>query len=255
MKNFSNRFIPENKERYLDLVVYIFLFLFLVTGFYFFFFKINQGEIHQILYTADAMYIPALYRDIFIDGYKLSGWIVPPSNYFFPDMVVFFLCMFLFNDIVPSIFAYAIIQFLILLFIFFTLFKGIFHEKESRHFAGQLILFAGGVIIFLSGAGFNSATFSLLFVSGFHTGSFLITMICLIFLINLILKKQKRYYFFLFITASAGILSDILFVAQFIIPALLSLIFIALYEKKTSLIAVITILLSLIFAFQLKLRL
>ena len=43
----------------------------------------------DLIYHADALYLPALYRDL-ASGQDLSSWSLPPAPYYFPDMLVFF---------------------------------------------------------------------------------------------------------------------------------------------------------------------
>lgn len=63
----------------------------------------------DLVYNADALYLPALYADLF-SPYPLSGWKLTPSPYFFPDMAVYFLLNFLLRSMHLAIMAFAILQ-------------------------------------------------------------------------------------------------------------------------------------------------
>jgi hypothetical protein len=54
----------------------------------------NQLLDHQsyttLFFSADALFLPTLYHDLFVWGGKLQDWILPPAPYIFPDMPLFF---------------------------------------------------------------------------------------------------------------------------------------------------------------------
>src|SRR4030095_5290526 len=68
----------------------------------------------DLIYHADALYLPVLYRDL-ASGQDLSSWSLPPAPYFFPDMLVFFGLNRLLGDFRLAILAYGLTQ--VLLFI------------------------------------------------------------------------------------------------------------------------------------------
>jgi hypothetical protein len=66
----------------------------------------------DMLYNSDALYLPALYRDL-TGGLGLRGWSLTPAPYFFPDMLLFFNLNRVLGSFRLAIFAYGLIQVLI----------------------------------------------------------------------------------------------------------------------------------------------
>jgi len=43
-----------------------------------------------ILFSSDALYLPSIYKDIFVDGNSMQGWTFNPAPNSVPDMLLFF---------------------------------------------------------------------------------------------------------------------------------------------------------------------
>jgi hypothetical protein len=60
--------------------------------------------------NSDAMYLPALYRDLFLEGGDIGEWFLTPSPYFFPDMPLYFLSRFVAGNLYDAIYLYMVFQ-------------------------------------------------------------------------------------------------------------------------------------------------
>ena len=63
----------------------------------------------EILFHSDMLYLPAIYRDIWIDGNSLFAWSFTPAPYFFPDMSLYFLLHWITGDPAVATRFYAMV--------------------------------------------------------------------------------------------------------------------------------------------------
>ncbi|WP_426754485.1 hypothetical protein [Myxococcus sp. Y35] len=62
------------------------------------------------LFSADNLYLPSLYRDLFEEGGRWAGWKLTPAPYFFPDMGLYFALDALTGPVVHALVGYALAQ-------------------------------------------------------------------------------------------------------------------------------------------------
>lgn len=75
------------------------------------FFRLGDGTLDpSFFFSADNLYLPALYRDLFEEGGRWKGWRLTPAPYFFPDMALYFLLDAVSGPFVHAILAYAGVQ-------------------------------------------------------------------------------------------------------------------------------------------------
>lgn len=67
------------------------------------------------LFHSDALYLPALYRDVFEEGGRWWGWRLTPAPYFFPDMALYFTWNAMPGDFRVAMVGFAATQLLLLL--------------------------------------------------------------------------------------------------------------------------------------------
>ena len=61
--------------------------------------------------NSDSLYLVTFYRDLFVDHYSILGWNLTPAPYFFPDMMLFSLMLFLAGDVGFEFALYSIVFF------------------------------------------------------------------------------------------------------------------------------------------------
>ncbi|MBN1207275.1 MAG: hypothetical protein JXB05_20490 [Myxococcaceae bacterium] len=79
------------------------------------FFRFSDGSLDAAaLFTADNLYLPALYQDLFEAEGRWAGWRLTPAPYFFPDMALYFLLDALIDPFVHAALAYGVVQLVLL---------------------------------------------------------------------------------------------------------------------------------------------
>ena len=165
----------------------------------------------NLVFNDDALYLPALYKDLIINGGTYSSWSLTPAPYFFPDMLLYF-----FSNLVTQNFYYAIPLFFILesLLLLFAVYKiyTLFFDK-STSFSLASIVFA---LLYL----FPTIASSFQYVSAFHYGEFVVGVLALYLVLAMIKAKHIKllYLFFILLLSSLTVASDELYVLHFILP-------------------------------------
>ncbi|MBN1183044.1 MAG: hypothetical protein JXB49_12195 [Bacteroidales bacterium] len=178
----------------------------------------------QNMFSADVMYLPAMYKDIFYDGYKLTDWNFPGAPFFFPDMGLYFLLNFIFRSFSVTLFVYAIVQFLILILLSHKLIQTIESKTNYNQLAISSLLYCFFIFITVQSKQISSFSYYLL-TPIYHTGVFICSLLALIFTINYYYRKRSNLILYILpIMIIVSILSDRLFLIVFSIPFLLSLV-------------------------------
>jgi len=213
------------KSHIVNCILSLFLFsLFL----YLFLNSIDNYEI-TAFFNGDTMYLPSLYKDIFIDGFSFSGWRLQPAPAFFPDMPLYFFFMFITGDLTISAYLFAIIQPVLLLLSFFMLLKLFFPEAIIQILSAICIIF---VIIFFLSINFTSMfnLFVYMFIPNYHFSVFIMSIFSLILLINYLQTHKLKFLVLIFFITLLTASSDLLFLEMYVMPSILTL-FILYYMK------------------------
>ncbi|MCP3142832.1 hypothetical protein [Pyxidicoccus xibeiensis] len=79
------------------------------------FFRFSDGTLDPVVFfNSDALYLPALSRDLFELGGRWGGWRLTPAPYFFPDMPLYFALEALSGSFVYAVLLYAVVQVVLL---------------------------------------------------------------------------------------------------------------------------------------------
>lgn len=225
MKTFSRKKITS-LIRFIRLdnysVVFWILLVLSITAVYI---SISTGKISKWdFYNPDALYLPMVYKDLF-SNYSLLGWRTPPAPYFFPDMPLYLMISFLVGNFHLAIMLYGVVQSLLFILSVIFLSNAVFESKKSLH---RLILLAG-VVFFLFLATGRCPAFLPILQNGYHFGATLSLIIALLLAVQLLKcradnKKAVVYVVLLFLLSLVMLLSDTLYLVQFLVPAMLSLL-------------------------------
>ena len=231
-------------ERYIILLSLLALLLILMihTGIYFThqipMTTLSDDRHLDTLFNADALYLPALYRDIVTEGGSyFEQWFLPPAPYYFPDMVLYFAVNFLTGDYYYAIALFYIIEWLVLVWIVYKIYREFFNRINA-----YMLL----PIVFFPLYYFYSPVKFLLYLSDFHYGGFIIGMILMYIAITNINSSKNNYlkwsiFFILGLLATA---SDKLILVQWIFPLTLTVAIFWLMRKSSHKSAIIMIVLS-----------
>jgi hypothetical protein len=187
------------------------------------FFGTGQEGFSGLFFNSDCLYLPSLYRDLIVDHNSLRGWGLNPSPNFFPEWPVYFLFNWLSGDFRTASFLFALFNFfgisLLITLVYKTAFSGIsWLYLAYVNFAMSLFL-----ILFLVNGEYILS--GLIFLSAFHNGVFISSLIGM-WLFLVYLNKENKYWIpgIMFILSLLATLSDRLFLVFFTLPLLSTLI-------------------------------
>jgi hypothetical protein len=170
----------------------------------------------NIFFNSDTLYLPSLYKDIFVDRHGLNGWEFNTAPNFFPDMIVYFLLMFLLKSFILSSFVFPLLQYGMILFLVKKLFQLIFPSG-----AWLFASLANILLLMIFCVTFSSHDFCFTFYmvsNAYHTGAFVMALACLL-LFFMYLHSRKKIILLAFpLITGLCIVSDNLFMVLFSLP-------------------------------------
>jgi hypothetical protein len=182
------------------------------------FFRLSDGTLDaNFLFTADNLYLPALYRDLFEEGGRWRGWRLTPAPYFFPDMPLYFLLDAATGPFVHAILAYAVVQLALWVLAAQYLVRAVVPKEEAA--VGQLlavVLVIAPLIVFAEGR-FLPMRYTLL--SAFHFSVVLMAMVALGLALRTFEGGSRLAPWLLGAVCGLMTASDRLFVVAFTVPA------------------------------------
>jgi len=180
-------------------------------------------ELAGRLYTSDTLEYSSLYQSL-IHGEPVSGWVFPGPNFLFPDIVPYFILSVLIPNFRLVLLLFIVLQILAVLGGFALLEATAI--PESRNKPVRMFVFVV-LLAYLAHAGAYSGLQKLLETAQ-HVG----VMISLLFALWLIFRMIRReagrrsllaHGLALFLVTLLTSLSDALFLAQFVAPAVATL--------------------------------
>src|SRR6218665_3098048 len=232
---FTKRFFTVN-------ALFLLANLLLILGF----FSQLGGLCFANFFNSDSLYLPSLYRDLFVDKNSLQGWHLNPAPNFFPDMLFYFLLMFVLNkQFILASFIFALVQYFLVLYLLVRLFKAILPGQSPLFHNIIYCLQAIWLLeFFYFGGNFIFAYF--LFSNSYHTGCFVIALSCLLLPLAFIKHAGWGRALLLFMLVFLSTLSDKLFAIAFVIPAALAGLFLIRRSTRAALVLIAVPVLSAI---------
>ena len=171
---------------------------------------------YNVFFNSDTLYLPSIYKDLFIDHNSLNGWHLNPAPNIFPDMIVYFIISAFTSNFIIASFVFAIFQYLFLIYLIFRLFKAIeLPNPKLIATISNLLLLLFFMVSFYS----NDFGFTFYLVSNsYHTGAFLMSLLCTVMTLEYLKNSKKSTLVFLIIISFLSVFSDRLFIAMYIIP-------------------------------------
>jgi hypothetical protein len=176
----------------------------------------------SIFFCTDTLYLPSIYKDLFIDHNSLQGWHFNPSPNIFPDMIFYFLLNAITSDFIIASFVFALLQYLFFIYLIFRLFKAIdLPNTKLITTISSLLLLLFFMVTFYS----NDFSFTFYLVSNsYHTGAFLMSLLCTILTIEYLKYNKTKTLIIIGIISLLCVASDRLFVVLYSIPWLLFMV-------------------------------
>ncbi len=170
------------------------------------------------LFNADALFFPALYKDLVYEGGIYDTWYFTPVPYFFPDILLYFIVHSISGDFYHALSLFFLVEAFFFVWILYLIFSYFFTKRTAWYVT--VFVFSG--IYF-----FKTPVWLLQFLSGFHYGGFLVGL----WMLYLLLFQMKSRTFrislrtvVLFVVWVAVIASDRLYVLQWILPMIGALV-------------------------------
>jgi hypothetical protein len=229
---------PSAIYRRWALIIYLFSILINIGFVIFVFTGLTENQIYTY-FNSDTLYLHSIYKDIFLDKSGISGWHLNAAPNFFPDMIFFFIFHKIFSDFILASLIYSIAQYLIILLLFYHLFRFVFRGLSLNYLsaANFLMLLFFAVTIIDNDFVF---TFYLLSIS-YHLGAFINALICLIFTFKYLNLEKKYYLVMLFVFGFLGTISDRLFLVLYTVPVFAFTVFLFINEYRQKVFKVLTI--------------
>jgi len=182
------------------------------------------GYYLDYFFSSDALYLPSLYRDLIVDKSGLNGWYLNLAPNFIPEWPIYFVIEAITSNFRLTHVLYATISVLFIMILTTAIFKRVANNWNPGIFS----IFNYGLSIFLLiciiDGDFISTSFILM--SGFHAGSFLMSLLSYYLFISYLKTKKTSFIILLCATIFSGIISDVLLLALFILPSMFSLVYV-----------------------------
>jgi len=198
---------------------------------------LNEQQIY-VYFNSDTLYLPSIFRDLFVDHSGFSGWHLNGAPNFFPDMLLYFIINTVFFNFRVAMIIFSILQYGILLILIRRLFRTIFPGiREEELAAGNLIMLVFFLVTLYPGD--FVFTFYLLSIS-YHMGAFLMALLAMVFTFRFLKSGHRSDLFFLFLTGLSGVINDKLFIAMYVLPALSLILFLPSVNYRKRIILVLS---------------
>ncbi len=193
----------------------------------------HKLELH-FFFNSDALYLPALYLDLFRDHGSLKDWFLTPAPYVVPDWPMYFLAARIFGQPYQAVAAFFVMQIVLAFVLLNAINKRLLDKKNALVAAAFSILFCCLI------AAERVVPFSFMLVSAYHYGAFLMLLLSVFLVIRGIQERTLagagKYVFAVFLVTMLASLSDKLFVVQFSLPAIAALLYMSvksMADRKT----------------------
>jgi len=193
-------------------------FLVLVSGLWFFSLLPGHQGI-RLFVNSDALYLPSLYRDLFVHHSGLKGWHLNSAPTFFPEMFLYFPLMALLKGATLTSLAYGLVQIGLMMLIADRLL--LLADAGISSMARYLITFTFMLFPLSSLFGDGLIIPAQLFLSGYHSGSFLVSMLAMIWALEYTKKGGGTRLILIGGITFLAVISDKLFIMSFVAPVLI----------------------------------
>jgi hypothetical protein len=208
----------------------IIFFITILLNIFFLLLVFGQFDEHEtnIYIWSDTLYLPSIFKDLFVDGTGFGTWNLNGAPNFFPDMPLYFIINAFTDNFIIALFTFSLIQYLYLMLFSYLFIKAFFSKIPLYSISLGFLLML--LFFYITTIKNNFVvTFYIVSVS-FHLSAYILTLVCA-WQAALYFKSGKNKNLIIYaLVAFLAALSDKLFLVIFSIPSLLWLI---LLTKKT----------------------
>jgi hypothetical protein len=178
----------------------------------------------SVFFNSDALYLPSIYKDIFVDNTGFAGWHLNAAPNFFPEWPIYFLVRFIAGDFKLAGAIYSLVYVLAVNIFTVLIIKSAFKNINYSYLIMVNIGFALFLHQYILLNYFIETAY--LFLVGFHGGAYFMALLSLLMLIYYLNRGRKLHFILLALFVILGVLSDRLFIMYFVVPSMFSLLFI-----------------------------
>ncbi len=240
MQKIINWIFAGNYLYFTSLILVIFLILSI--------FSTLDEQSYNWFFSTDTLYLPSIYKDLFIDGGTLDGWHLNPAPNFFPDMLVYFLLMFITGSFLLSTAFFAVIQYVFII----VLFRSVLMQIMQKEMLNRIVVLSNLLLAmyFVRTLVDHDLYMSFyLLINSYHTSILSLSLLSYLLFILYLKNGTRVFLVFLIIISFLGVLSDKLMFMSITVPIIsLSLFYKrSPYDKRRSLTAGGLVLLASVF--------
>ena len=169
--------------------------------------------------NSDALYLPSIYQDLFIHQTGLNGWHLNSAPTFFPEMLLYFPLMALLKGTALTSMVYGLLQILLLMLLTDRFL--ILADEGISSTTRYLITFSFMLFPLSTLLGDGPIISAQVFLSGYHSGSFIISLMAIILSLTYIKMGGGARLALLGVITFLAVISDKLFIMSFVAPAIL----------------------------------
>lgn len=184
-----------------------------------------------LIYNSDIISIPYFYVDLTQHGGSIFHWNYPPTMCFFPDVIVYFILAALSRHPKIAIILFVIFQYALFYFLSVAIGRATAKVKKDAYLVSISIF----LVLLLFASGYLGQNIFYAFSFAGHFGAALMFLLGLLLIIKNFQHEKKWNYRFLFGIVFLTVFSDIIYLTQFIIPAILSLFLLSFFSEKDNL--------------------
>jgi hypothetical protein len=188
----------------------------------------------SLLFNSDALYLPSIFKDVFIDKTGFEGWHLNAAPNFFPEWPVYFFIRLLSGNFIQANIAYAVLYVLAVGLLTAAITKVVFKKPDISLY----VLINAGFSLFLFQYFFNNNIIntSYLLLTGYHGGAYLMALLAMLSLFQYLKTGKTLHVVLLLVWVYLGVLSDRLLIMYYVVPSLTGLFFMGNKDLKKPLI-------------------
>jgi len=130
--------------------LYHFSWFLLIVSFFQLFFSVTNGIIdHLLFFNTDGLYMPTLYKSLFIDKDPFSSWEFATAPFFFPNFFFFSLIQAVVRNYLVSAIVTSLIIFVLIILCFIKL-SGYIIDAKNLAAKGLIVLTTSIFVVLIS---------------------------------------------------------------------------------------------------------
>ena len=193
----------------------------------------------RLFFNSDTLYLPSIYRDLFVDGFTIEGWFLNPAPNLFPDVFLYFILNWITSDFILASILFSFVQYILIALLLHRIIKLVIPKADDFRLA---LIQLSISLIYIVSISDNDFGFSFQLLSNaFHTGVFINILIALLILLSELKSPSVFKKTLLFILIIFFGFSDKIFWIGFSLPMFCIALLLLFSKRKinaTSLLAV-----------------